>query len=409
MAERRTYGTGSTYWRKDGMLVGTIETGWTADGKRRRKPVYLKGCPERCPDRCRHWTALRKKLAAAQRDYEDHGTSLNSRITVKQWGEDWLKIHERKARPKTFATDASTVRRWFTPTIGHRRLDALTPADVRAVMQSMREADLKPSSMIRAHGCLMTMLRAAMLEGHRVPERVLLTPKPNRGETDRDAMTVPQLLDVLGVTATLPHGSRWLFQMLYGCRQKEALGLTWDCIDFDNGTVSIEWQLQALPYKVKGDKKSGFRVPDGYEARHLVDAYHLTRPKTGRGKRVVPMPQLMHDALKSWRDVAPASPHDLVWPTVTGRPCYEQYDRAEWYAIQCTAAVGNLDSGRWFHTHEARHALATLLREMGVDPIAIREIMGWSKDVETYIHIRDDVKRDAMNRVAQVLALPPAS
>ena len=39
---------------------------------------------------------------------------------------------------------------------------------------------------------------------------------------------------------------------------------------FDAGTITIEWQLQPLPYRDKTNRAAGFRVPDGYTVRHLA-------------------------------------------------------------------------------------------------------------------------------------------
>jgi len=70
-------------------------------------------------------------------------------------------------------------------------------------------------------------------------------------------------------------------------RQAECLGLTWAAVDLDAGTADISWQLQPVPY---ADRAAGtFRMPRGYDARHLVDAWHLSRPKTARGQRIIPL------------------------------------------------------------------------------------------------------------------------
>jgi ribosomal protein L34 len=72
-------------------------------------------------------------------------------------------------------------------------------------------------------------------------------------------------------------------------RPAEVRGLTWDRVDLEAATLDISWQAQTLPYNIARDRSSGFRVPVGYTARHLVDSWHLTRPKTRSGKRVIPI------------------------------------------------------------------------------------------------------------------------
>ncbi|MGI8700441.1 MAG: tyrosine-type recombinase/integrase [Nocardioidaceae bacterium] len=80
------------------------------------------------------------------------------------------------------------------------------------------------------------------------------------------------------------------------------------------------------------------------------------------------------------RDIAPASPHDLVWPALDGRPASAAADLDEWKALQATAAIGH-PTGRFYVFHEVRHTTATLLLEAGVDQPVITAIMGHSSIV----------------------------
>src|SRR5690606_37801270 len=107
----------------------------------------------------------------------------------------------------------------------------------------------------------------------------------------------PAARALLEAAASAGTAARWSAALLQGMRQGECLGLTWDAVDLDAGTVDVSWQLQPLPYLDRRDKAVGFRVPDGYEARHLHDAVHLVRPKSTRGRRVIPLVPWMTAAL----------------------------------------------------------------------------------------------------------------
>lgn len=397
MAKRREYKTGSLYQRKDGMWVGTLEAGWTVEGKRRRITISAKTEAD-----------AKKKLRDKRLQIEREGLpSASSRMTVKAWSEQWLAVTQTQLRPKPWATDRSAVRQWIVPTIGHRRLDEITPADVRAVAQAQRAAGRSTSTAKRTHTTLTAMLRAAMIDGHQIPARVLLVKSPEIAANDRDEMPVAELLLMLNAAhELLPHWSRWFMQSLHGMRPAECLGLTWSAIDFNASAMVVEWQLQALPYVDRKNKALGFRVPDGYEARRLVDAYHLTRPKTKKGHRVIPLVPAMRQALLDWRDVAPETPLDLVWPAISGRPAREKDDLAEWYALQDTVGVRH-PTGRHFYIYEARHGLATRLMEEGVDEHVITAIMGHSSIVTSrgYMHANQRHALEAMEKVATRLQL----
>lgn len=398
-ARRRQHGSGSIYQRADGRWIGSIEAGFTASGARRRVSVTAATKAE-----------VKRKLVARQNQIAAEGlpTAVSVRATVKTWSDEWLAMKQQHLRPRPWATTQSAVRRWVVPTIGHKRLEQLSPADVRAVAQAQRAAGRSSSTALRTHVVLTAMLRDAIAEGHQVPRRVLDVRAPAKAVSDRTSMSIPEALAMLQVASFLPHGSRWAMAFLHGMRQGECLGLTWDCVDLDAGLVTVRWELQALPYVEPRNPGSGFRIPEGLDVRHLVDGYHLLPPKTRAGFRMVPLVPAMREALADWREVAPENPWGLVWPTAEGRPANEKHDREEWHALQCTAEVGH-PAGRWYHPHEARHTTATQLLEAGVDPHQITALMGHSSILTTrgYQHPGARPALAALEAVAGALELSP--
>ncbi|MCV2395900.1 site-specific integrase [Actinotalea sp. M2MS4P-6] len=400
--KRRQYGTGSVHRRaSDGRWIGTIEAGWTRTGGRRRITVSAKTEAE-----------CRQRLRDRQRDIAKDGMpteGAGARTTVKAWSVTWLAELEHHARPRYYATEASVVRRWLIPTIGHKELARLTPADVRAVTTAIRKAGKSSTTAAYAQGTLTRMLRAAIVEGHQVPERLLHVQAPGKAASDRDAIPLDQAVALLAAAANEPDGSRWVAAILQGMRQGECLGLTWECVDLDAGTLDVSWQAQPLPYRIPYDRTSGFRIPDGYEARHLTGAWHLTRPKTSAGKRIIPLVTWMSAALATWREVAPASPYGLVWPDANGLPRRDVDDRAAWYALQEKVGAAH-PSGRPWLLHEARHATATLLLESDVSERTVIEIMGHSRIATTrgYQHVSPTMRRRALDRIAERLQLGAA-
>jgi integrase len=395
--KRQPYGAGSVYLRAhDNRWVGTIEAGYTKTGGRRRITVTAKTEAE-----------CKRKLRDRRKEIEREGEATPvGRTTVKAWADEWVIDRATKDRPKTHTTDRGAVLAWIVPTIGHKRLDKLTPADVKAVTSALRAAGKSTSTAKRYHGVLIRMLKAAVQEGHNVPPRVLAVLPPEKAAHDRTALTVPETLAALEVASHLDHGSRWSVAFLDGLRQGEALGLTWPMVDLEAEALTISWQMQSLPYLDPRDRAKGFRVPDGYEARHLSGAYHLVRPKSKAGWRVIPLVPWAAGALRTWRTKAPASPHGLVWPNAKGGPANIRHDAAEWQAIQSTANIGHPE-GRYYHGHEIRHSAATLLMELGVPESVIIAILGHSSILVSrgYMHRGTDQAREALARVAERLQL----
>ena len=397
----RVYGTGSVYQRaSDGRWVAAVQAGWTARGTRR---TITRTAPTK--------TEANRKLRDLQRELHDQSPTQGARPTVKSWADQWLPQHATKVRPSTYTTDAGAVRKWIVPTIGHKRLEQLTPGDVRAVRTTIVAAGKSSTTARQAHWTLMGMLKAARLEGHRVPANVTEVAAPAKAISDREAIPVDGAVTMLGHAADQADGSRWVAALLQGVRQGERLGLTWDAVDFDTGEIDVSWQLQPLPYLDRTNKAAGFRVPDGFEARHLVHSYHLTRPKTARGQRIIPMVPWLASALQAWQQVAPRNPWGLVWATTDTRygrerptPLRSADDLADWKALQDAAGVRH-PSGRHYVDHEARNTTATLLFEAGVDAKVITAILGHSSIVtsRSYQTVSRPALRDAMEQVARRL------
>lgn len=375
-----------------GRWVGTYEAGWTKRGTRRRPKVTA--ATER--------GARQKLLAAIRKAEEAEAPSTGGKPTVKRWADVWLEETKDSLRPKSWATDRSQVNNWIVPAIGHRRLDQLGPADVRAVHRAMRDAGGAPSSIRRAHAVLAKMLKDAILSGHKVPQGALLVDGPDVGDAGRDAIPLADALKILAVASERPDASRWVAALLQGMRPAECLGLTWDAVDLEAGTLTISWQLQALPYKVARDRASGFRVPIGHEARQLAGATHLTRPKTSAGWRVVPLVPWMAAALVAWRASAPASPYGLVWPGMEGADARATQDRDTWRELLAAAKVAEEHD-----LYAARHTTATLLRMARVDDETIKAIMGHASILSTqaYLHTDTTRTRAALEQIAGRLQL----
>lgn len=391
-SKRRQYKTGSIYRRSsDGRWFGAYDVGYKRDGSRDRRTVSAKTEAEAK----RKLTAMLRQLA--------QGEDTSSRTTVKAWAATWLTERQMLDTPNAHTTDRAATG-WIVSTIGHRRLDQLTPAHVREVRDAVRAAGNSSSTAKRYHGTLIRMLKAAVAEGHAVPARVLATTGPTAAVSDRTDMTVDEALAMLEVAAELPHGSRWLAAFLYAPRQEECLGLTWPFVDA--AQLTIAWQLQPIPYKIPRDRSSGFRMPDGYEAQQLGGRMHLVRPKSKAGWRVVPTLPILATALDHWRTVAPESPHPLVWPADDGRWRDENDDRAEWYTMQERAGIAH-PSGRPYYVHEIRHTTATLLLALGVDEATRIAIMGHSSIASTRAYEHRDLTliRAGLEKVAGRLQL----
>lgn len=296
------------------------------------------------------------------------------------------------------------------PTIGHLRLDALVPADIRKVTHAQEDAGLALTTMQRTHAVLGKLLTDAVAEGYLVPQRARETDSPGAGHSPRQPLSAAAAKKVLAVASARPDASRWVAALVEGLRPAEALGLTWEMVDLEAETMTLAWQLKALPYVEFRQPESGFRVPRGFESRQIYGAYHLVRPKTRSGSRVVPLVPWLAESLTSWVDQAPVSPFGLVWPREDGKPRSAEQDRRQWNEIADEAGVTVTladGSSRRPLLYEARHTAATLLLASGADETTIKAVLGHSSVLSTqaYLHTDKTRTRAALAASAETVGL----
>lgn len=407
------YGDGTKpYLRSDGRWVARFDVGYTEKGTRRRKTVT--GSTE---------AECKRRLRDAVREYRSAGTTLDQKITVKRYVDKWLANYQAIARPRTYDTDSGFLRKWVVPTVGNKQLSTLTADDMRKIDRAVLAAGRSPTTAHNVGALFRRVLKNAVQEGYRVPEAARLTDTTAVAESDRIALTQADAITILiasmrkDLWPELPADasrdsrtrrrlalerdpSRWIAYLLQGMRQGEALGLTWDKIDFDSETITVDQQLQRIP--------TASAKPTGSRAKHVAGQYWLTDVKTVSGRRVQPMVPMLRDALREWREAAPESPHNLVWPRASGGPMSRSDDLAAWKGLQEAAGVSRSD--RLYVGHEARHTTASLLLALGVPDDVRVQILGHSSVASTHRYTHTDLTqaRDALQKLSEALQPAPA-
>ena len=179
-----------------------------------------------------------------------------------------------------------------------------------------------------------------------------------------------------------PLHAAFVLLVLYGLRRGEVLGLRWQDIDFDAGTIHVEQQVQ----RVGGEM-------------------HIGPVKTRAGHRKLPLLKLARQALEAqsatharyraamgsaWPDT------DLVFTTRTGRPI-EPRNLVRSFRRICEA-----NHLRLTKVHHLRHTVASLLKVLGVSARDAQIILGHSRlavTLEVYTHTDDEAQLDALTRL----------
>lgn len=403
---RRAYREGSITQRPNGLWVGRIEAGEDKDGKRRQITVTSMD----------HATML-DKMERAKAERKLFGYNSNPTATLTEWSEKWLtEIADRTVRGKTYAGYASVLRKWVQPTIGRRKLADLSPDDWRRVRDAMIDGGC---STTHARQCYY-VLRKCLADAHRegiITSNVLDRVKaPKAAANGRGAFSVEQTKMIL--TAA---GTRHQAALLTACRQSELLGLTWPYVNLDgpNPQITVEWQLQELRDKhgcgprpaAGGAYPCGFkqaarcptrswRIPEGYEYLIIEGRLALVRPKSRHGVRHVPILPALAVVLRHQRELCPPGPHGLVWHK-DGHPIRHKDDEADWKALMIRVGLPEACTLHW-----ARHSMATLLMEAGVDAKVVGEVVGHGSVAVTriYEHVSSELARQGMSKLGELLS-----
>lgn len=422
MPKKRDHGQGGLYRIRGGtMWRGVVELEPDPEtGKRRQKYVHAK-TQRACKD----------KLEEAQREIAEHGAPLDKTTTVAAWAPRWLEEHAKpNLDPNTFETYAGSSK-WIVRAIGTKRLSALKPSDVIAVRDTVVAAGRSTGTARQAYFVLSMMLEAAKAE-RLTPRNVAEDVKPpKRTPTTRGEIPMDDALRILASAAAMPSsaGSRWWASLLTGMRQGEVLGATIADLDLESGVYEVAWKLEEISRDHGcGDKttdgwpcgyKQGarcpearWREPDGFEKIQVDGRWHLTRPKSEKGWRVVPIIPQLAEAIRRWLMATKdwPNPHGLIWRHQDGSPIMPREDAQQWRDLLYMAGVIREDQtgpgGTELTGHWARHTTVTVLASLGVDVQIIGEIVGHSSAQVTaiYRHARQSEKRAAMEALGGVWA-----
>jgi len=171
-----------------------------------------------------------------------------------------------------------------------------------------------------------------------------------------------------------------------GLRQGEALGLRWQDVDLDAGSLRVRHSLQRIEGRLQ-----------------------LVEPKTERSRRTVSLPGVVVSALREhrvrqlqerllagsrWQE------SDYVFTSTIGTPLDGV---TVTHRFQETLRRLGMPHQRF---HDLRHACASLLLAQGVSPRVVMETLGHSQisvTMNVYAHVIPALQRDAADRMDALL------
>ena len=331
-----------------------------------------------------------KELTAAL----DAGTYIApNKMTVGQWLDSWQREYLANVKPSTVSSYEATIRNHLQPGLGAIRLDSLTTHDIQEFYNSLHSPSenrnaLSSKTIKNIHGILHHALEQAMLNNYirSNPSNACVIPKAIKKKVK--PMNEHQIADFLKAIKGHKYENMFLIALFTGMRQGEVCGLQWECVDFDNGTILIDKQLQSLRGKVRGDKEK----------------YALVPTKNGKERTITAAPYVM-DILWKTKQAQDANRKDfgsdfvengLVFTDEIGNRVTPQ---ALYRAFKLVVTELNMKDVRF---HDLRHSYAVVSLKSGDDVKTVQENLGHataSFTLDTYGHVTEKMKKDSADRM----------
>lgn len=358
------HGQGTVTRRADGRFQVSV----TMTGGRR---IYRYARTPREAERVR-----RQLVEAREADLDPTRQTLA--VFLRSWIGGLRDAKRQRVRPRTLDHYAMIVERHIIPALGSLPLERLT----RRRIQAWLDADpASPRTIRHHHAVLRRALNTAVGD--------TLTRNPAIGvelaEADYDGslpLTVDEARRLFAATVDDRLHALWRLAVDTGLREAELLGLGWDDVDLDAGTVTVISQLQRL---------DGEWVRTPTKAARSLDELSIAGPTVAalRAHKLAQADERRDD----WRYFG------LVFVTPKGEP-YHAADALRRFHAACDAA--GIPRRR---IHDLRHSSMTLMRELGIaEDVRMARVGHSTKTMaRRYAHVRPGEDRVAADTLGEAL------
>ena len=389
---RSANGSGTIRKRADGRWEGIYSAGYDQQtGKLIRKSIYGKNQKE-----------VRQKLSKVTAEI-DEGLYLEpAKMTLSDWMDLWYKEYTFDKKYSTLKGYKAQINKHIRPGIGKYNLSQLNPMILQRFFNHLSEPNekgkvLSPKSIKNVYIILSGILEQAV-ENEMISKNPCKKVKlPKVYNKQITPLTDKQVKDFLEIISTDEiYGTILRVIVFTGLRLGEAMGLTWDCVDFEKGALNINKQLQRRPQKDGGSTLTS--VKSG-KPRILKPAPFVMQLLKIRYTEQIMQKQRSEDLWLAWSNEEEHK-KALVFTNLQGG--YLIPKRVYLHCKSAAVAIGAPDA----RVHDLRHTYAVLSLQNGDDIKTVQENLGHASaafTLDVYGHVSDRMKKESANRMEEYI------
>ena len=328
------------------------------------------------------------------------GIFAPTETTVDEWFEFWIENIVGDLAPNTLRNYRERYTFNIQPVIGKMAIANVKPMHCKKVLLQMDET-YAGSTIRQTYIAMGTMLKAALMNDLIIkhPMNGVRYTKPVRAKDDIKFLTREEQRIFLEAAKRSHNYNQYALILETGLRTGELIGLTWDAIDFEKRTLTVNKTL---------------------EYRHKQGYWRAGPPKTPQSYRTIPLTERAYNILKEiWdnREHRKKSPllsetleyidrrtgatsqlvmGDLVFINWrTGEPAKNSSYDTHLYKLCDEAGI------KRFCMHALRHTYATRAIEAGMQPKVLQKLLGHASiktTMDRYVHVTTDSMDQAIKQ-----------
>lgn len=330
-------------------------------------------------------------------------TATSPDMTVDAWFNRWLKDVVGNRAPNTLRNYRERYEHNVQPFIGSMLLRDVKPMDCQMILNAM-ESDYAGSTIRQTYMTMGTFFKSAKDNGFidRHPMDGVRYTKPVRAVDDIHFLTVDEQKRFLEAAKGSHNYAQYALILETGLRTGEMIGLTWDAIDWEKRTLTVN---KTLEFRYKQDEwragppktESSYRtIPLTDTAYGILREIYDTREYRNESNGLSTVLTFMDRKTGQKRKLVMRDLVFINWRT--GMPAKNSSYDTHLYKLCDEAGI------KRFCMHALRHTYATRAIESGMQPKVLQKLLGHASSKTTmdrYVHVTDDSMQKAVAQFAK--------